>query len=62
MKDKTKKWLVTAGLAVVCVGLVFGISRVLYREPVQEAPIGEKDAGETEITIDIGKPEDIQAE
>lgn len=62
MKDKTKKWLVTAGLAVVCVGLVFGISRVLYREPVQEAQIVEKDANEMEITVDIGKPEDIQAE
>lgn len=62
MKDKTKKWLVTAGLAVVCIGLVFGISRVLYREPVQEVPIGEKDTGETEITVDIGKTENIQAE
>lgn len=62
MKDKTKKWLVTAGLAIVCVGLVFGISRVLYREPIQETLIREKDTGETEITIDIGKPENIKAE
>lgn len=62
MKDKTKKWLVTAGLAIVCVGLVFGISRVLYREPIQETLIREKDTGETEITVEIGKTENIQAE
>lgn len=62
MKDKTKKWLVTAGLTIVCVGLVFGISRVLYREPEQGTTIREKDAGETEITIEIGKPENIKAE
>lgn len=62
MKDKTKKWLVTAGLALVCIGLVFGISRVLYREPVQETLIGEKDTDDTEITVDIGKAETVQME
>ena len=35
MKDKTKKGLIIAGLAAVCVIAVFGISRVLYKEPVQ---------------------------
>ena len=34
MKDKTKKWLAVAGLLAVCAVLVFGISRVLYHEPV----------------------------
>lgn len=62
MKDNTKKWLVTAGLAVVCVGLVFGISRVLYREPVQEILIGEKDDKDVEIIVDIGKAETVQTE
>mgnify|MGYP007025213280 CR=1 FL=1 len=61
MKDKTKKWLVTAGLAVVCVGLVFGISRVLYREPVQEAQIVEKDANEMEITLSSPAPTGVPA-
>lgn len=55
MKEKTKKWLVTVGLAAVCVGLVFGISKMLYQEPVQKPVIGE-DTGDTEeIVIDIGK-------
>jgi len=55
MKEKTKKWLVTAGLAAVCVGLVFGISRTLYKEPVQN-PVIEKDTGDTaEIIFDTGK-------
>lgn len=56
MKEKTKKWLVTAGLAAVCVGLVFGISRTLYKEPMQKPIIGEVDTHDTEeIVIDIGK-------
>lgn len=55
MKEKTKKWLVTVGLAAVCVGLVFGISKMLYQEPVQKPVIGE-DTGDTEeIVIDMGK-------
>lgn len=56
MKDKTKKWLVTAGLAAVCVGLVFGISRTLYREPIQKSLMGAEDTGDAaEVIIDIGK-------
>ncbi len=56
MKDKTKKWLVTAGLAAVCVGLVFGISRTLYREPSQKPLMGAEDTGKAaKIIIDIGK-------
>lgn len=62
MKDKTKKWLATAGLVVVCVGLVFGISRTLYREPAKEALNGKKGADDTEITVDIGKAETVQTE
>ena len=38
MKDKTKKGLIIAGLAAVCVIAVVGISRVLYKEPVQTLP------------------------
>ena len=37
MKDSTKKRLIIAGLVAVSVLLIFGISRVLYKEPVQEA-------------------------
>ena len=56
MKEKTKKWLVTAGLAAVCVGLVFGISRILYREPMQKPITNAQDISDTaEIIIDIGK-------
>ena len=38
MKDSTKKRLIIAGLVAVSVLLIFGISRVLYKEPVQELP------------------------
>lgn len=62
MKDNTKKWLATAGLAVVCAGLVFGISRTLYREPVQENLTEEKETGDTEIMADIGNTKTIQPE
>ncbi len=61
MKEKTKKWLVTAGLAAVSAGLVFGISSVLYREPVQKPVIGTEDTGDaSEIIIDIGKMQTVQ--
>ena len=46
MKDKTKKGLIIAGLAAVCVIAVFGISRVLYKEP----PVLAEDA-------DVTKPD-----
>ena len=50
MKDKTKKGLIIAGLAAVCVIAVFGISRVLYKEPVQTLPEESKATEETEST------------
>lgn len=52
MKENTKKWLVIAGLAVVCVLLVFGISRVLYKEPVQSLPKESKNEEGKELVID----------
>ncbi len=62
MKDKTKKWLVIAGLAVVCAGLVFGISRVLYREPVSEVQFVDQEADDTEVTIEIDKTDTLQTD
>ena len=35
MKEKTKKGLIIAGLLLVCAGLIFGISRMVYKEPEQ---------------------------
>lgn len=52
MKEKTKKWLTVAGLVVVCIGLVFGISRVLYREPEQKAVMETAEEKETEVVVD----------
>lgn len=52
MKEKTKKWLTIAGLVVVCIGLVFGISRVLYREPEQRAVMETAEEKETEVVVD----------
>ena len=51
MKDKTKKGLIIAGLAAVCVIAVFGISRVLYKEPVQTLPEESKATEELELMI-----------
>ena len=48
MKDSTKKRLIITGLAAVCVLLIFGISRVLYKEPVQELPEESKTTEEME--------------
>lgn len=62
MKDKTKKWLVIAGLAMVCAGLIFGISRVLYREPVQETQLVEQEPEDTEITVETGQTGTTQAQ
>lgn len=52
MKDTTKKRLIIAGLAAVCVLLIFGISRVLYKEPVQTLPEESKAKEEMEIVVD----------
>ncbi len=62
MKDKTKKWLVIGGLAVVCAGLVFGISRVLYREPVSEVQFVDQEADDTEVTVEIDKTDTLQTD
>lgn len=55
MKENTKKRLVIAGLAAVCVLLVFGISRVLYKEPVQSLPEESRTEEDTELVIDDGE-------
>lgn len=55
MKENTKKWLVIMGLAIVCVLLVFGISSVIYKEPVQVLPEESKIAEDTELIIDGGE-------
>lgn len=55
MKENTKKWLVIAGLAAVCVLLVFGISRVIYKEPVQSLPEESRTEEDTELVIDGGE-------
>lgn len=55
MKENTKKWLVIAGLAAVCVLLVFGINRVLYKEPVHDLTEESQTAEDTELVIDGGE-------
>ena len=62
MKDSTKKRLIIAGLAAVCVLLIFGISRVLYKEPVQELPEESKTTEEMELVVDTEKTEPVQKE
>lgn len=52
MKDSTKKRLIIAGLAAVCVLLIFGISKVLYKEPVQTLPEESKTKEEVELMVD----------
>ena len=52
MKDSTKKRLIIAGLVAVSVLLIFGISRVLYKEPVQELPKESKPIEEVEFMVD----------
>ena len=61
MKDKTKKGLIIAGLAAVCVIAVFGISRVLYKEPVQTLP-EESKATELELMIDTDETVQVPEE
>jgi len=62
MKDKTKKRLIIAGLAIVCVLAVFGISRVLYKEPVQTLPEENKAKDEVEIVVDTDETGQVQKE
>lgn len=62
MKDKTKKRLIIAGLAAVCVLAVFGISRVLYKEPVQTLPEEGKPAEEVELVVDTDETMQVPEE
>lgn len=62
MKDTTKKRLIIAGLAAVCVLLIFGISSVLYKEPVQTLPEESKTKEEVELTVDTEVTGQVQGE
>lgn len=62
MKDSTKKRLIIAGLAAVCVLLIFGISRVLYKEPVQDLPKESKPTEEVELMVDTEETGRVQKE
>lgn len=62
MKDSTKKRLIIAGLAAVCVLLIFGISRVLYKEPVQTLPEERKTKEEVELAVDTEVTGQVQEE
>ncbi|MSS91672.1 MULTISPECIES: DUF6550 family protein [Eisenbergiella] len=62
MKDKTKKTLIITGLAAVCILAVFGISRVLYKEPVQTLPEESKVKDEVEIVVDTDETVQVQEE
>ncbi len=62
MKDSTKKRLIIAGLAAVCVLLIFGISKVLYKEPVQDLPEESKTKEEVELMVDTEVTDPVQEE
>ena len=62
MKDSTKKRLIIAGLVAVRVLLIFGISRVLYKEPVQELPQESKPTEEVELVVDTVETGQVQDE
>ena len=62
MNEKTKKRLVIAGLAVVCIGLVLGISSVLYREPEQEIQVAGKGTEDAKVTVGTWSPEELPTE
>ena len=62
MKDSTKKRLIIAGLVAVSVLLIFGISRVLYKEPVQELPKESKPTEEVELMVDTEETGQVQKE
>ncbi|MCG4788356.1 hypothetical protein L0N33_23820, partial [Roseburia faecis] len=50
------------GLAAVCVIAVFGISRVLYKEPVQTLPEESKATEELELMIDTDETVQVPEE
>lgn len=60
--DRTKKRLIIAGLAAVCVLLLWGISKVLYKEPVQTLPEENKPTEEVGLTVDTEATGQVQEE
>lgn len=59
MKERTKRILILGGMTALCGVLLFGISRVLYREPAGE-PVKEELAGEEDYLIVQTGDETIQ--
>ena len=57
MSEKTKKWLAAVGLFVVSIGLVFGISQTIYREPPKEVSVQAANAEETDIVVEMDVPD-----
>ena len=52
MSDKTKKTLTVVGLAALCVVLVIGISKSLYKEPEQTVAMGTEVEEVTEVIVE----------
>lgn len=53
MKDKTKIWLLSTILLVGCALLVFGIGRMIYKDPVRTLAKEGTDAISEEVTMEI---------
>ena len=53
MSEKTKKMLVIAGLVAVSIGVLFGISKVIYHEPVHEQGEELEESDEIEIVVEV---------
>lgn len=62
MTEKTKIMLVSAVLVCICALLIFGISRILYKEPVKEPVNDGKEIAEGEIVIDLPNSEQLAVE
>ena len=52
MSDKTKKTLTVVGLEALCVVLVIGISKSLYKEPEQTVAMGTEVEEVTEVIVE----------
>lgn len=52
MKEKNQKRLMIAGLVLVSALLLFGISKVLYREPAAELPETDIQEAEMEVVVE----------
>ena len=52
MKDKTKIWLLSTILLVGCALLIFGIGRMLYKDPVRTLAKEGTDAASDEVTTE----------